>query len=415
MQRRVWTWFGVADILFSFQADLRSMIKLEDIMTNIPSNIHDDDDFHEHMESLPPSLPSTEITNISFLITKAQLAIEFAVTLQELSTGEQIPYDRVLEIDQRLRQSYGNIAEQYKLHTLSPAERAPLRLVVSRYMLANLHYKSICVLHSRYLGLSRHNPRYLYSRRSCLEASMQILNLQAIQHEQSIARGSIHNLNEYQTSLTTHDFLLAATLVSIGLSLESNGSRFEGRSDAGPSKGELMAAIERSVHIWVYLRDRSAEAFMAADVLSMLLLKFRKEDNMRLASTGPEIEQIVKPVDGEKKPQQAQWWHKKAPGGRERPAPLDRFQHAGFDCTDTSVPAGGITAGAAERYPISRTRASVDSPALDRHGGIGSFMPEILSASSSTVVSGSSIQSQVGEKSQWHKTYHCTVQGLIVC
>ena len=395
MQRRMWTYLGIADIMFSFQVGLRSMIKLEDIKANIPSNIHDDHNFHEHIESLPAPLPLTEITSISFMITKAQLAIDFAVTLQELSIGEQMHYDRVLEIDQHLRKSYDSLAEHYKLHTLSRADKAPLTLIASRFMLANLHYKSICVLHSRYLGLSRHHQRFLYSRRSCLEAAMQLLNFQAIQHEQSIARGSIHNLNKYQTSLTTHDFLLAATLVSTALSLDSNGSPFEGRSDAGPSRNELMTAVERTIHIWIYLRDRSAEAFMAADVLSMLLMKFRKEDDMRAADRSPGVEQIAKLVSTERKPRQSQWWHSnEAPRGSESPAPADRCHYSNFDCTDTSA-FSDLTTIATESLPSTDLHASVNPSVNNGHNATSMAMSEAVLTSTESAALDGFAQSQV--------------------
>jgi hypothetical protein len=322
MQRRVWTYLGIADIMFSFQVGFRSMIKLSDIVSNLPHNIHDDYQFQEHIEDVPVSLPAKEITNISFMIVKARLCMEFAKMLEELSRAEPISYSRVLEIDKRLRRSYDDIPEHYKLHTLSRTNPPPLTLIASRFMLANLHQKSICVLHSRYLGLSRHDLRFIYSRRSCLEAAMQLLSFQAIQHEQSTTRGSIHNLNKYQTSLTTHDFLLAAALISVELSFNVKHSPFEGRSDAGPSRRELITAMERSVKIWDCLRDRSAEAFKAADVLNMLLHKFKGQDSL-LTHFDHSAKSCASSSDANERTPQPQWWQTKLVEDREPPVPRD--------------------------------------------------------------------------------------------
>jgi hypothetical protein len=281
MRRRVWTYIGIADVMFSFQVGLRSMINLSELSSNLPRNIEDDDNFHEHIETLPAPHPPSENTSISFMIAKATLVLSFAALLKEMSHSEQVPYERVLEIDKNLRQSYNMIPEHYKLHPLSHTDTTPISLIASRFMLANLHHKSMCVLHSRYLEIARSDTRYLYSRRACLESAVRLLSFQAIQNEQSIAAQSRHNLNRYQTSLTTHDFLLAATIISVELSLGMGKSPFEGRGDAGPTRKELIAALEQSVKIWICLRDRSIEAYKAADVLSMLLNKFRSSDDIR--------------------------------------------------------------------------------------------------------------------------------------
>lgn len=282
MRRRMWTYIETADVMFSFQVGLRSMIEPADMTSNLPRNIDDDDvGFHEHVKELPVPLSPSRITAISFMITKATLAADFARLLKETSQPEKVPYERVLEIDKEIRQHYDSIPEHYKLRPLSSIDLSPIQLVVARFMLANLHHKSICVLHSRYLGMARSDYRYLYSRRSCLESAMQLLNFQAIQHEQSIATQGGHNLNGHQTSLVTHDFLLAAAIISVELSLNQGRSPFEGRSDTGPSRKDLVAALDRSVDIWVHLRDRSVEAYKAADVLAMLLDRIRRQGEPR--------------------------------------------------------------------------------------------------------------------------------------
>lgn len=301
MRRRVWAYLGTAEILFSFQVGLRCMISVDDFLLNLPKNIDDDLSFHEQIEKLPPAVESSVPTTVSFIIRKATLAAHFGKMLVEINQTEKIPYDRVLEIDRNFRKIYDDIPEHYKLQTLTTKHSTPAALVTARFMLAGLHHKSICVLHSRFLATARRDPRYIYCRRSCLESVMRLLSFQAIQHEHSLASKGRWNLNRYQTSITTHDFLLAATLLSVELSLDNGRSPFEQRSDCGPTSNEMIAALERSVKIWNDLRDRSAEAFKAADVLTMLLRKFRKQNedpNDGKAGNNPVIGVTTEPIAG---------------------------------------------------------------------------------------------------------------------
>lgn len=278
MRRRIWAYLGTAEILFSFQVGLRCMINVDEFLLNLPRNIDDDLSFHEQIQTLPPAVDSSVPTPVSFIISKATLAAHFGKMLEEMSQIEEVPYDRVLEIDRNLRKVYDEVPEYYKLQTHTTQHATSVALITARFMLASLHHKSICVFHSRFLATARRDPRYAYCRRSCLESVMRLLSYQAIQHEHSLISKGHQNLNRYQTSITTHDFLLGAALLSVELSLDDKVSHFEHQSDCGPSRNEMIAALERSLKIWNDLRDWSPEAYKAADVLTMLLRKFRKQN-----------------------------------------------------------------------------------------------------------------------------------------
>ena len=77
MRRRIWTFVRTADLLFSFQVALPSMIRIGDSDTELPSNLFDDE-FDEDSTSLPPSRPATEATPISYMIAKGRLSFGFA-------------------------------------------------------------------------------------------------------------------------------------------------------------------------------------------------------------------------------------------------------------------------------------------------------------------------------------------------
>src|SRR5882757_11182296 len=98
MRRRSWAFIQEADILFSFQMGLPSMIKTGNLDSSLPRNTYDDDIFSELCKTPPLALSETELTQISYLISKTCLAFGFARALKEMSRIESMRYERVLEI-----------------------------------------------------------------------------------------------------------------------------------------------------------------------------------------------------------------------------------------------------------------------------------------------------------------------------
>ncbi|OQV09403.1 Fungal Zn2-Cys6 binuclear cluster domain-containing protein [Cladophialophora immunda] len=216
MRRRVWTFVRSADLLFSFQVALPSMIRIGDSDTELPRNIYDDE-FDEDSASLPPARPASEATPISYMIAKGRLSFGFGRVLEEINGVNRKGYDEVLKIDRGLRDIYESIPDHLKLRPMAEQTLAPISLIMARFSLATVYHKSQCVLHRRYMRLARNGNRYTHSRKQCLDSAMQLLSFQAIQHQQSRERGRLRSLRNHVNSLTAHDYLLAATIVCMDL------------------------------------------------------------------------------------------------------------------------------------------------------------------------------------------------------
>jgi len=293
MRRRVWTFVRSADLLFSFQVALPSMIRIGDSDTELPRNIYDDE-FDEDSTSLPPSRPATEATPISYMIAKGRLSFGFGRVLEEVNGVNRKGYDEVLKIDRGLRDIYESIPEHLKLRPMSEQTLAPISLIVARFSLATVYHKSQCVLHRRFMRLARNNNRYTHSRRTCLDSAMQLLSFQAIQHQQSRERGRLRSLRSHVNSLTAHDYLLAATVVCMDLyqhrerpdhdvstpsTSTSSASVSQGSNlSDGPyvpglsyTREDLIRALEECRDVWLANRDFSMEAYKASELLNLLL------------------------------------------------------------------------------------------------------------------------------------------------
>ncbi|KAJ9602582.1 hypothetical protein H2200_012775 [Cladophialophora chaetospira] len=273
LRRRTWAHIRSADIMFSFQLGLPSMVRIQSFDDPFPRNIHDDEDFSEDCTAIPPALPDSELTQISYLISKSKLVFAFQRALEEISRPDSMRWERVLEIDRELRHIYENVPDYWKLGQLSTPDS--LVVIAARFNLSSIHHKALCVLHSRFLDSKSADDRFAYSRRVCLSSAMSILRFQAIQNQKIPVDDHLRSLTNYQTSLTIHDYLLAATIISADL---FSGRSTQHSAQGVPPRSEMIKALELSSRIFYQMRDQSMEAFKAADILKMLVRKFQAED-----------------------------------------------------------------------------------------------------------------------------------------
>lgn len=278
MRRSAWAFIRQADILSSFQMGLPSMVEQFLPECSLPRNIYDEEGFDEDCKELPAALPDSEPTQVSYLIAKTKLAFGFARAVKEIDRAPRLQWEQVLEIDRELRHIYDNIPNHYKLGQLSSQDCRVL--VSSRFTLASIHHKSLCIVHSRFLEIAKSDSKYLYSRRICLSSAMSLLRFQAIQNQEISINGRLRSLTDYQTSLAIHDYLLAATIISADLySNTSIGSSANQKSSHSvPTRVEMIKALSISARIFGKMRDQSMEAYKAADVLEMLVKKFESGD-----------------------------------------------------------------------------------------------------------------------------------------
>ncbi|EXJ78104.1 hypothetical protein A1O3_09265 [Capronia epimyces CBS 606.96] len=293
MRRRVWTFVRTADLLFSFQVALPSMIRIGDSDTELPRNIYDDE-FDEDSVSLPPARPPSEATPISYMIAKGLLSFGFGRVQEEINGVTRKGYDELLKIDRGLREIYESIPDHLKLRPMAEQTLAPISLILARFSLATVYHKSQCVLHRRFARQARNGNRYMHSRRTCLDSAMQLLSLQAIQHQQSQERGRLRSLRNHVNSLTAHDYLLAATVLCMDLyshrerpdhdvdtpnTSVSGGSISQGSNTSDGvyvpglpyTREDLIRALEESRDVWLANRDFSIEAYKASELLNVLI------------------------------------------------------------------------------------------------------------------------------------------------
>ncbi|KAL9111375.1 MAG: hypothetical protein Q9227_004252 [Pyrenula ochraceoflavens] len=281
MRRRVWTFVRQSDLLFSFQVSLPSMIRIGDSDTELPRNIHDDE-FDEDSKTLPEPHPSSEITQTSYMISKARISFGFGRVLELLNSVHPAQYEEVMKIDNGLREIHDSLPAHLKYRTMQEQCLDTVITILSRFNLETLYHKTQCVLHRKFLRPARTNPRYVHSRRTCLDSAMALLRMQDILHSESGAHGRMRKMKWYTYSLTAHDFLLAATMIAQDL---YQGFERAQRNPETPdvytwgiqSREDMITALEKSRNIWRELQDESMDAFKAAELLTVMLEKITVE------------------------------------------------------------------------------------------------------------------------------------------
>lgn len=300
MRRRVWTFVRQCDLLISFQFGLPAMIRTDHIDTQTPRNLYDDE-LHEDMQALPPSRPNFEATPMSYMIAKSKMTFLFGkVVERSQSIGNPPQYEEVMRHDQELREARATHPPLLQMRSFQESARDPANLIMQRLGLEMVYLRSLFVLHRRFIARGRENPRYAYSRRTCIDASMQLLSHQATLHQESQPGGRLRSVKWYISSLTTHDFLLAAMLVCLDLYHIAEAERRGRKSSSTTAQGspmsplttevyaedrreEMMRAVEHCITIWESVRDSSMEAYKASMALRVMVEKLKAHQTAQVA------------------------------------------------------------------------------------------------------------------------------------
>jgi Fungal specific transcription factor domain len=261
MRRRTWAVIRQLDILGSFQMGLPNFIQSNFCDTDIPRNLMDND-FDDQTMQLPPSRPDTEPTDMLYYIAKSRMLNVLGEIIKLSLSLEIVPYDEVMRLDGQLRLVHDSIPLHLRMRPISQCFADPTHLILGRVNCELLYQKSVCVLHRKYIG---NDPSYGRSREACTDAALTILDIQAQLREESRPGGHLFRDRWMLSSITLHDFLLAATIICFGLfenqkvALE-DPSIFDHKVDA--LKRSQGTFLEQSAHSKQAARCAAAIGYM---------------------------------------------------------------------------------------------------------------------------------------------------------
>ena len=278
MRRRSWAMIVQLDLITSSQVGLSRMIKPWQSDTAEPRNILDDD-FDEDLTELPTPRPDTDLTPMVYFLMKNKL-LSVCATISDLTASTRPPsYAGVMRMDQLLHEARRAIPPGLQLRPISKSITHNSDIVIKRIYLALVFHNAQRVLHRKYLLPARSNTQYAYSRQSCVEGALQILQHQSTLNQETQPGGQLYRDRWKVSSLVNHYFLLAATILCLDLDrsmMAGSSTCHHGEAMDSARDEKVIQALHESYRIWLQSSSSSREAQKAVQVLKIMLGKARK-------------------------------------------------------------------------------------------------------------------------------------------
>lgn len=277
MRRRIWGLAVQIDLLVSFHLGLPSMINGIESDTQPPRNLLDED-FDEDTAELPPARSAADYTHMTYPIFKASICKVFGQVARQAHSLTAPTHAEVMEIDRLLEERWAAIPPFMKVRPLHTCITDPPFQVIQRFGIGALYQKARCVLHRRYLVEKDPRPEHDYSRRTCLLGALALLEYQNTLFEATKPGGLLSQNGWFVSSLSMHDFLLAAMIVYLVLQNDQyeepgGDSNWMEKDTPLPNKQQLMDALIKSHGIWKEVAAENPEVKKAPEVLEVMFRK----------------------------------------------------------------------------------------------------------------------------------------------
>ena len=269
MRRRTFFILEAFDLLLSFQAGLPAMIQEEECDTDPPGNLFDTD-FDEDCKAIPPSRPPTDSTPMLYYRYKSRLARIFRRIYRHAVSLKPSPYEETMKLDAEIDKAHEDVPPSLKMKPMALSFTDQPYMILNRLYSDLVYLKSVCVLHRKYLSESRSNPSFDYSRKVCGDAALQILKHQADLHGACQPGGLFREHRWMLSSLSCHDFLLAAMITCLDLHESYKQSTTSSLEDS-ETQVKKHDALRHCYGIWLSRCGFSRDARRASSVLAAML------------------------------------------------------------------------------------------------------------------------------------------------
>jgi Fungal specific transcription factor domain len=267
MRRRTWAMCMQFDLMIAFQLGLPNNIPPDSYDTKAPRNLLDSD-FDEHMAELPPSRPETEATQILNFVVKSRLMTVFGKICRHTLALQPVPDDEVVTLQAEIDQTYATIPEPLRIRTMAQSFADPAHMIMVRLNCEFLFCKSICVLHRKYMAQGNE-----FSRNACVKAAMAILGHLIDLHGEIQPGGQLYADRWMLSSITMNDFLLAAIILCLALSMSQKKLK-QGQTFVDLQDSRVHLETLKQAHaICLEMGATSTEAMRVANALGIMLSK----------------------------------------------------------------------------------------------------------------------------------------------
>ncbi|OLN82212.1 putative transcriptional regulatory protein C1F7.11c 5 [Colletotrichum chlorophyti] len=270
MRRRAWFYCEAFDLLLSFQLGMPAIIHEGDNDALGPGN-YSDEDFDEETTEMPPERPPTEATPALHYSWKSKLCRILRRVIRHALSPSRPAYEDTLALDDALHRWHDALPACLRVRPIRSTGFAEHNWVIMyRLMLELTWSKALCVLHRGYLSREwASDERFSGSRETCRGAALRILDLHAEFDREASLGGRLFEDRYMLSSLTLHDFMIAAMVVCLDLN--------ESTDTSDEDYEKKMAALKTASDIWTRRADCSKDARHAAIVLKAMVRRLTSQ------------------------------------------------------------------------------------------------------------------------------------------
>ncbi len=174
------------------------------------------------MTELPPARPGYGKHTRTFQITSYRIMAVFSDISEAMIGQAGISYARVWELDSALTEADRQIPAILRPKPLFEALIDPIGLILQRYLLQIRVSRARCILHRRWLKAGMIDKRFARSRWVCVEAAVQLLQIQ-FQLDAEMQPGGRLFKARWVLARCLSDFLLGDMILCLELSHLDNG------------------------------------------------------------------------------------------------------------------------------------------------------------------------------------------------
>ncbi|KAF3024693.1 hypothetical protein E8E15_010111 [Penicillium rubens] len=191
LKRRLWWDLAAYDWLIGFLSGPQEWtysIQPQHMIVQVPLNVEDEEIGHSE-NGVPLSTP----TAISYSLCRLRLAVVCRQIVDETSYyhlhGQEVPYEKILELDQKLQQVRAEIPSFFRFDQASQREYSAIyrerpTLAWQRALVQQGYHSRFCRLHRHYFVRGAKDPKYSYSHVVSLQSARKVLEVKRIMDEE---------------------------------------------------------------------------------------------------------------------------------------------------------------------------------------------------------------------------------------
>ncbi|KAI0151831.1 hypothetical protein GGR57DRAFT_173480 [Xylariaceae sp. FL1272] len=295
MRRRLWLNIVQIEALMSYTTGFPSMIPSESCDTKVPFNL-EYSDLHREMTTLPPGRPLSEQTPVRYAVGKHPVMLAFKKIVghtQSLLLESSVDsYTKITSLHDEMNGAYNRLPDVLKRRDICRSFLDTSQLIIERATIDNVYHKGLIVLHRRFISYEARTQgldHASHSRKACIEAALAMLRRQADLYKACDPGGRLYDDRWMVYTLPAHDWLLAAMVICLDLSVSMQLQKPETETaEQQQLQKREYEALEVSRKIWVANSAGSSEAHIASLALGLMI---RKVDEHRGVTPAAAVQQ----------------------------------------------------------------------------------------------------------------------------